>query len=255
MNGSSASALDSVMSLLSNGSRSLLKLQEAARAIFDREPNRIIACFSVGCVLSDGVISSRFSHVAVVNAIWILFDMFRSEGPAQSPFLYTFLHVLKHRKSPPGLHFFIRHVISYPSEKFAANQCADKILLLDDSHTRPPLSPNVDVAELERKCCAQGAPQRRLSSGTTAWIRSVDAAPPVPPPETAASSPMTLCVGFEAPFPRPSPPMLSVSARELRWLNPFPESSLVFCNDMMSVIAIALLCRAFAHLRARISLF
>lgn len=234
MAGSSPTALDGIMSLIADGSRSLSKVQEVARAIFDREGNRILACYSVGCFLSDSIINGSLPPVAVINALWVLFDMFRSEGPAQSPFLHTFLHVLKHHKSPAGVQFFIRNLINYPSEKFAVNHCADKILLLDDPHARPPLSPNVDVAELHRKCAAQVGSARRLSSGASAWLR-----PCAPVPSSASASPfppvppMASCLGFEAPFPRPPPPMLPISARELRWLNPFPEPSFVFCNDIM----------------------
>jgi hypothetical protein len=223
------------MALISDGSRSLIKVQEASRALFDREGNRILACYSVGCVLSDGIINGSLQPVAVINALWVLFDMFRSEGPAQSPFLHTFLHVLKHHKSPGGVQFFIRNLINYPSEKFAVNHCADKILLLDDSHARPPLSPNVDVPELQRKCAAQVGPVRRLSSAASAWLRPCE---PVAPSASASPSPtvppLASCLGFEAPFPRPPPPMLPVTARELRWLNPFPEPSFIFCSDLMS---------------------
>jgi hypothetical protein len=258
MSGCSPAALDALFSLVSDGSRPLLKIQEAARSIFDKEENRIMACFCAGCVLSDGIISGTLQPVACVNALWILFDLYRSEGPAQSPFLHTFLHVLKHCKSPPGMQFFIRfvalhvfpsnpkpltifhrHLINYPSEKFAANQCADKILLLDDAHTRLPLSPNVDVAELQRKSAQQLGPPRRLSSAAPALLHvpapsdlsptaAATAATPTPLP------PMSLSLGFEAPFPRPPPPSLLISIRELRWLNPFPEPGFVFCNDMMS---------------------
>jgi hypothetical protein len=237
MSGRSPAALEGILTLITNGARTLLKVQEAARAIFDREANRILACFSVGCVLSDGIINGSLPPVAVVNALWIIFDMFRSEGPAQSPFLHTFLHVLKHRQSPPGIQFFIRHLINYPSEKFAGNQCADKILLLDEAHARPPLSPNVDVAELQRKCLAQAGPARRLSSAAAAWLRGSDPTlQPSSPDVTMPTPPMSLCLGFEAPFPRPSPPILPVSAREMRWLNPFPEPTFVFCADMMLVL-------------------
>lgn len=235
MSGCSPAALDGLLALISDGSRSLLKVQEAARAIFDKEENRILSCFSIGCVLSNSIVSGSFPPVSVINALWILFDSYRSEGPAKSPFLHTFCHVLKHHKAPAGMQFFIRHLINYPSEKFAANQTADKILLLDDSHARMPLSPNVDVAALQSKSTEQLGPSRRLSSGATAWLHdsslphsASSATPPVP----SLSSLMSSC-GFEAPFPRPPPPALPISARELRWLNPFPEPDFVFCEDLM----------------------
>jgi hypothetical protein len=234
MSGCSPAALDSLLALISDGSRPLLKVQEAARAIFDKEENRILSCFSIGCVLSNSIVSGSFPPVAVINALWVLFDAYRSEGPAKSPFLHTFCHVLKHHTAPAGMQFFIRHLINYPSEKFAANQTADKILLLDDSHARMPLSPNVDVAALQLKSMEQLGPSRRLSSGATAWLRDTtlqhstpSSTPPAPSLSLASSC------GFEAPFPRNPPPALPISARELRWLNPFPEPDFMFCEDLM----------------------
>ncbi len=108
MSGCSPAALDAIFALVSDGSRPLIKVQEASRAIFDKEDNRILACYCAGCVLSDAIISGTLQRVACVNALWIIFDLYRSEGPAQSPFLHTFLHVLKNCKAPPGMQFFIR---------------------------------------------------------------------------------------------------------------------------------------------------
>ena len=113
MSGCSPAALDAVMSLIGEGSKPLLKIQEATRAIFDKEQNRILAMYSAGCILSEGIISGRLPPVSCVNALWVIFDFYRSEGPGQSPFLHTFLHVLKHHKSPPGMQFFIRWVFFF----------------------------------------------------------------------------------------------------------------------------------------------
>jgi hypothetical protein len=121
MSGCSPAALDAVMSLISEGSKPLLKIQEASRAIFDREQNRILAVYSAGCILSDGIISGSLSPVSSVNALWVLFDFYRSEGPVQSPFLHTFLHVLKHHKTPPGMQFFIRWVCFFALQYISLN--------------------------------------------------------------------------------------------------------------------------------------
>ncbi len=269
MAGCSPAALDAIASLISDGTRPLLKIQEASRAIFDKEDNRILACYCAGCVLSDGVISGTLSPVSCVNALWILFDMYA---------LRAFLHVIfvtsfagTAARVPDNRRFFTRsctststasrhrasssssgaalvggifttskvnqqplcrHLINYPSEKFAANQCADKILLLDDSHARLPLSPNVDIAELQRKSASQLGPLRRLSSAASSWLPDAPPSPHAPPPAHPLP-PMSLTLGFEAPFPRPPPPTLPVSIRELRWLNPFPEPDFIFCSEMM----------------------
>ena len=76
MSGCSAAALANLMALLPDGSRSLIKVQESARAILDKEDNRILASYTAGCVFSEGIVDGSFAPVRVINALWVIFDMF-----------------------------------------------------------------------------------------------------------------------------------------------------------------------------------
>mmetsp|Transcript_44004 Transcript_44004/g.71599 ORF Transcript_44004/g.71599 Transcript_44004/m.71599 type:complete len:413 (-) Transcript_44004:36-1274(-) len=216
----SSNELSTLFSLLEDDEKQLESITSLFARSFPKQEH-----FNIGCILGMLLSDKYLQPAQRISALFILFDIYKTEPITTNPFLPVFLECYQ-KEFDPSERQFVASLLTSPPKELSKKAPRDILEFFGDFTRTGPI--NVDVDSLQRNF-----QDRRIDSSTS--LRGIAVSPIVPDPEPSSCGepvsfvppdPSSLTAddlsfsGFEPQFLRPPPPLLEPRDDEAIWLNP-----------------------------------